>query len=362
MNQRILGRTNLKVSVIGFGGLQLQKLTKKQSLKIINKAIDLGINYFDTASRYGDSEAKIGNAVRQRKEDVIIATKIHSTIPRIIDKQIKRSFKELRTKSIDIVQVHGVNTKIQLDTIMIKNGVVDVLKEYKKEGKIGFIGISGNNPKILNDAIKSNEFDTVLFPYNLALSQPYNSFTFDIEKKLIPLTKKMNIGTICMQPISHGFLSSMNVQKIIKMKDVTASQVALSFVLSNKNIHTAIPGMSSMNHLIENSKIGNEIIKLNNKQVKILCSKSRKSIKNVCQDCCYCMPCPQGVNIPNMFKCLVYYKQYGLKKLAKKEYQMSKKDRESSDFCNNCGLCEEKCPFKIEIRKQMKIASNLFSN
>lgn len=361
MKNRTLGKTNFKVSVIGFGGFEIQKLREKDALKTLEVAVERGIKFFDTARGYTNSEKRIGKIKKLYKEDLIVATKISSPYPEIAKSDIEKSLRNLNSSCIDLLQIHCGDNFFQYNYVM--KHTLSMLKKSKTKGKINFIGIVGNNPTVLMKAIKTGEFDTVLFPYNLSLSYPYNDFTYSIEKKLIPLAKKLHVGTICMQPLSYGILSCLRDANNFGIpKKFTPSQIALSFIVSNKNIHTTIPGMTSIKQVIENSAVGNDkYVKLTKKQKNALSSAAREITKDICRQCGCCMPCPSGVDIPNVFKCLNFYYKLDMKNLAYEAYEKLNKNKESANFCNKCAKCEVKCPFDIKIVNKMIEAKNIFA-
>jgi aryl-alcohol dehydrogenase-like predicted oxidoreductase len=144
------------------------RVSKEEACKMIRRAFDLGINYFDTARAYGDGEEKLGMALEDVRDEVIIATKTHQRTREDAAKAgLKQSLRKLRTDRIDVVFLHGIDDEKTLKQAMKAEGSLTALKEAQKQGKIDFIGISGHRPYILAEAVKTGEFDVVLFPLNL---------------------------------------------------------------------------------------------------------------------------------------------------------------------------------------------------
>ncbi|MDH5461021.1 MAG: aldo/keto reductase, partial [Candidatus Bathyarchaeota archaeon] len=148
MQKRRLGRTGLQVSAIGFGGIPIIALSRKEAEKVVRHAFEKGINYFDTARAYGDSEDKIGAALKDVRDDVVIATKTHQrTKEEAARAGLKQSLRNLQTDRIDIVQLHGIDSEEMLEKAMGAEGSLAALEEAKKDGKIDYIGLSGHNSR-----------------------------------------------------------------------------------------------------------------------------------------------------------------------------------------------------------------------
>jgi aryl-alcohol dehydrogenase-like predicted oxidoreductase len=238
MIKRKLGSTNLEVSIIGFGGIPISYLPLNEAIEVIKYAFNKGINFFDTARAYGDSEEKIGNALRDVREKCIIATKTHhKTKEEATKKGLEISLSKLKTDRIDLVQLHGIDDEDTLKKAISKNGSLSALKEAKRKGIIDFIGISSHNPEILYKALKTNEFDTVMVPFNLA--------NRDAEK-IFPLIKEMNIGLIIMKPFGGPLNErSLEMKKLLNGDLYSSAKKALSFILNYEEVSTIIPGFSS---------------------------------------------------------------------------------------------------------------------
>jgi len=168
MQKRRLGRTGLQVSVIGFGGIPIIALSGDEAEKVVRYAYERGINYFDTARAYGDSEEKIGAALKDVRHQVIIATKTHQRTKEDAARAgLKQSLRNLQTDRIDLVQLHGIDSEEILKKATSSKGALKALEEAKAQGKIDYIGISGHNPYVLKKAIKTGKFDTILVPLNV---------------------------------------------------------------------------------------------------------------------------------------------------------------------------------------------------
>ncbi|GAI44503.1 unnamed protein product, partial [marine sediment metagenome] len=153
MELRRLGKTALEVSVIGFGGIPIQKLGREEARRLVGLALDYKINFFDTAQGYGDSEVKIGEGIEGRREECLLATKSPCRSFQQALEDVDAALRRLQVKVIDLYQVHFVNDSETLDQVLGPNGSLQGLKKAKEEGKINHIGITGHNPDVLLTAI-----------------------------------------------------------------------------------------------------------------------------------------------------------------------------------------------------------------
>ena len=239
MEYRILGKTGLKVSVIGFGGIPVQRISKEEAIKVIEKAEELGINFIDTARGYGISEIFIGEALKGRREKWIIASKTMARDKETMKTEIDISLNNLNTDYIDLYQFHNVRTMEDYEKILSENGAYEALQEAKLVEKIRHIGITSHSIDVLKIAVESRKFDTIMYPYNIVETQAY---------ELFKRAKELNIGVIAMKPMAGGAL--------------TDGTIAMKFILENKSITTAIPGMASIKEVEENSKVGSSFVPL----------------------------------------------------------------------------------------------------
>ena len=194
MQRRRLGRTKLQVSIIGFGGIPIIALSREEAEKVVRYAFDRGVNYFDTARAYGDSEEKIGAALEDIREKVVIATKTHQRTKKAAARAgLKQSLRKLRTDRIDVVQLHGIDNEETLKKAMASEGSLSALEAAKAEGKVDHIGITGHNPWLLVKAIKTGKFDMVLAPMNVLDRRA--------SEELIPIAKEQDVGVVIMKPL-----------------------------------------------------------------------------------------------------------------------------------------------------------------
>ncbi len=317
---RKLGRTNIIVKEIGCGGIPIQRVTQEVVNEMINTMLELGVNFIDTARGYSNSEELIGNALFKKRKYFIIATKSMARTYELMKKDIEISLNNLKTNYVDIYQLHNVSINEDY------SGALRALEEAKKDGKIRYIGITSHSLEMIEKVVDENTFDTIQFPYNIVERQG---------EKVFKKANKKNIGVIVMKPLAGGAINDYGL--------------ALKFILKNKNVSVIIPGMESPLQIIQNVDVINKSI--SEKDVIKINTIKEKLKDNFCRRCGYCMPCPQGINIPFSFLCEGYYTRYNLKQWSIERYNAMKI---KPSACIGCRLCEKKCPYNLKICDKLK--------
>lgn len=347
MNYRILGRTGLSVSEIGFGGIPIQKINDRHAVDIIRKCGSHGINFIDTGRVYNDSEHKIGLAIRGQRKKWIIASKSPAISYKKMVQDVETGLKVMGIDCFDIYQLHHIKSESMLKESLKKDGAYRALKEFQKQGKIKFIGITSHEPKVLEKVIPTKLFDTVMTSYNY--------FERDAEK-LIKSAEKKNVGVIVMKPLAGGLIQN------------TAS--AVKFCLSNKGVSTVIPGIHTDAELKQDVIDVLKNPKFSSADKKRLDKENLKKEK-YCHACGYCvnmdMGCPKKINIFYFLALDGYFRKFGPQKWIIDAY---KSQPVTPDQCIFCGHCENVCPFGIpimrvlrdlEIRKNIDVSKNNFN-
>jgi predicted aldo/keto reductase-like oxidoreductase len=352
MMKRRLGRTELMVSVIGFGGIKLPQVEKKTANEILNKAVDLGINFFDTARGYGDSEEKIGEAISHRRDEFYVSTKSPAVTARDMEKDIERSMKSLRTDHIDLYLCHNLRYPDAYDKVMGPDGAMEALKKAKEEGRIGHTGFSCHRfHETMERGIKSREFETIMLSYNILNDEL-------VDEEILPLAKENDVGVIAMKPLAGGALATPPSELKAKAKIPITAEQALRFVLANNAVCIAIPGMTNIREVEENAKVGKNFQAMTEAEKQSLIRDAEVLGKEFCRGCGYCQPCPQEIRIPIILRQLNYHKQYGLADWARGRYRMVEV---KADECIECGQCREKCPYDLDVPELLKEAHKLLS-
>lgn len=335
MNYRKLGCSNLEVSVVGFGGIPVQRIDKAETKKVVKRAEELGINFIDTARGYTVSEELIGEALEGRRDKWIIATKSMARDKESMARDVEISLKNLKTDYIDLYQFHNIRTQEEYDKVLGENGAYAALLEAKAQGKIGHIGITSHSMDMLRIALESGKFETIMYPYNIVETQAFELFR---------RAKELNIGVIAMKPMAGGNLED--------------GAMALKFIFENENITTAIPGMATIEEVEQNAAVGSELKPLTFEERERALTIAKELGENFCRRCGYCAPCVKGIDIPSMFVIKGYKAKYDLASWAEQRYFAS---AARAKDCIECGACEKRCPYNLPIRSMLKEVRKCFN-
>lgn len=322
-----LGSTGINASVISFGGIPIQRVSREEAMEILQACKDGGINFIDTARLYTDSEEKIGEYFKlYGREGWYVASKSPARDYDGILQDLRKSLTNLACDYIDLYQLHNVSTPADMEKVLGPGGALEALEEAKEQGLIRHIGLTGHKPEILEPGVSSGRFETLQVPFNA------------MEKQALPLLKKARqkgMGTIAMKPLAGGAL--------------TVAAAALDYIISCSWIDVAIPGMQSVAEVKENcSVIAGKVTDKEREQLDKLIAGLGT---HFCRRCEYCQPCPSGLKIPAMFLFEGYYTRYNLKEWALARY--ADLPVKASD-CTECGLCESRCPYELPIRQMLK--------
>ena len=380
MKYRILGKTGIKTSILGFGCMRLptispdkEAIKQAEAIKIIRKGIDLGINYIDTAFPYhnGESEIVVGKALKDGYRDkVTLVTKAPVFLeefnkPESFEEHLEIQLKRLDVDSIDIYLLHSLDAKTWKERVLEFN-LIERAHKAQKEGKINHLGFSFHDkPEILKEIIDTDEFDVMLVQYNLIDTA---------NEEMLKYAKEKGLGTVIMGPVAGGRLAgepNIELQKYLPKGKSNFVELALKFVWTNRNVDVLISGMGSDEMVDENIKLATaKKYTLTKDQLAIvreIGERFKELTDNICTGCKYCMPCPQEVNIASIFSSLIRHDVFGQKEFAKTVYQNIGNIEEffpagkRADACIECGGCELKCPQKIPIIHQLKKAHNILS-
>ena len=352
--KRRLGRTGFEASVIGFGGGPYIRPTWKEGVKAVRRAIELGVNLVDTARNYVDSEAIIGEAIQGARDRLFISTKSHFRSKEEVAKSIGQSLRELKVEKIDLIHLHMVDSEDDLKRCLAKGGPFDAMREARKAGKVDYIGISGHQCEVLVKALKTGEFDAVIVTYNL--------INDEAEHELLPLAREMDVGVLAMKPLDGGLLTIPREAAQFKVADraTSTAEAALQFVLSNPGISTVLVGMLSVAEVEEDVPMGFVRQEMPPKEKSVLQERAKSMVYTFCQGCGYCLPlCPEGIDIPRVFKLQVLLEQYGMEDYARSTYKEAFQAQVKK--CTECQSCMERCPSQLDIPNLLKQSDSLLS-
>ncbi len=367
MQYREFGSTGIKISALGFGAMRLPeieengtyRIDEEKALAVINRAFELGVNYIDTAYGYchGNSEIVVGRALKGWRDKVYLSTKLPTWL--VKDKSDYRRYLEEQLQKLDVDYIdfyhfHSLNQE-RWENVVLKYDLLDEAQKAKEEGLIRHISFSFHDkPEVLKQLVDVGIFSSLLCQYNLLDRANEEAIAYAREK---------GVGVVIMGPVAGGRLaaSSPNIQQLLEGRSVSTPELALRFVLANENVSCALSGMNTVEMVEENAataSLERPLTETELQRIKDAMEENRRLAELYCTGCDYCMPCPNDVNIPLNFRLMNYHRVYGLTEYARAQYQKigttdDLKGRKAED-CIECGVCEPKCPQKIEIRKQLK--------
>ena len=333
MNYRILGKTGLKISTLGFGGIPIQRIDAEGTKVLMRHLMEAGVNYIDTARGYTVSESYLGYALEGIRDQFILATKSMARTREAMAADIETSLHNLRTDHIELYQVHNPNLA-QLEQVCGKGGALEALLEAKAAGKIGHIGLTAHSVAVFEKALELDWVETIMFPYNIVENQG---------EDLIKKCAEKNIGFVVMKPLAGGAI-----------EDAT---IAIRYVCANPHISVVIPGMAEPSELEQNLAAAADPSPLSQDELAKIQQIRNELGTQFCRRCNYCAPCAAGISIPSIFLFDGYLSRYGLAGWAKDRYATLPK--KASD-CIGCGVCEGRCPYHLPIRQMMKAAAQHF--
>lgn len=238
--RRVLGRTGREISIIGFPGLALSRLSQEESNTAARKAFDLGCNYFDVAPAYGDAEQKMGPALAGWRDQVFLSCKTKMRDARGAREELERSLQRLKTDHFDLYQLHHIRTPAEVEQALGPGGALETLLKAREEGKVRWLGFSAHTTKGALALMKGFRFDTVMFPINFV-----EYFTIDFGKPILDLAKEQGAAVIAIKPTSAGAWAPGAPRQrqwwYPTLETVEDLRLALRFTLSLEPVVTGIP-------------------------------------------------------------------------------------------------------------------------
>lgn len=318
MQRVTLGKTGLVVSKNGFGALPIQRISKKESVYLLQKAFYNGINYFDTARAYSDSEEKLGAAFSFIRDKIVISTKTAAETAEDFWKDLDESLSKLQTDYIDIYQFHnpsfcpkpGDNT-----------GLYEAMLEAKRNGKIRFIGITNHRLSVAREALKSELYDTLQFPFSYLAS--------DAEREIVRSCKEKNVGFIAMKALSGGLISD--------------SSLAYAYMAQFENVAPiwGVQREGELNEFISYHANPPTMTKEMNDRIE----HDRKELSgDFCRGCGYCLPCAVDIEINNCARMSLLLRRAPKEGFLTESWQAKMKKIED---CIHCNQCVQRCPYGL---------------
>lgn len=390
MVYRDFGKTGKKISTLGFGCMRLPEIKiaemseeekkarenlswyesqrddtwivdEEKAIPLLKAAYDAGVNYFDTAQFYCHfkSQATLGKAVKlMEREKIMVSTKlpmaeVQSTADfrRMLELQLGL----LDMEYIDFYHLHGIN-KDSFDEKVMGFGLKKEVEKAMDEGLIKHVSFSFHgNVKDVPYIVDTFEiFSSALLQYNLLDRTNEDNINYLAQK---------GIGIVIMGPVAGGRLSvPSELSRKLLGQDISTPELALRFVLGNKNVSCAISGMGDMAMLEGNLKVADMAVPMTEEDFRkaaIMMEELKKLSDLYCTGCNYCLPCPKDINIPHVFNAYTYHNVYGLSAQAKNMWNA--KHGASVTECTSCGQCNEKCPQNINVVDKLQEVAGVLS-
>lgn len=322
MQKVTLGKTGLTVSKNGFGALPIQRISKKEAVYLLQKAFYHGIDCFDTARWYTDSEEKLGAAFAYTRDKIIISTKTGAENVSDFWKDLDASLSMLQTDYIDIYQFHNPAFCPKPGD---ESGLYEAMLEAKKQGKIRHIGITNHRLTVAEEAIASGLYETLQFPFSYLASEA--------DLKLVKACQREHMGFIAMKALSGGL--------------ITDSATAYAYLAQFENV-APIWGVQRENELDEFISYQENPPKLTEEMKRKIEKDKAQLSGDFCRGCGYCMPCPAGIEINNCARMSLLLRRAPKEAHLTTEWQEKMKKIEG---CLHCNKCMSKCPYGLDTPK-----------
>jgi predicted aldo/keto reductase-like oxidoreductase len=323
-----LGKSNLSVTRIGFGGIPIQRLTEKQTVQLLRYALEAGINWIDTATGYGTSEERIGKALQGRsREAVLLFTKGPAHEPAAIRQQIELSLQRLQSPYLDLYQFHIVPSP-EVWQAMQENGTIETVLEYQRRGVIRHVGASAHTREAALAVIEHPAVEVLQYPFNFIVEEE--------GCEILEACRRRQVGFIAMKPFAGGALEN--------------AAACIRFLLQYPDLVTD-PGFQRPEEIDEVLALAREKAPLD-AQDRALIARLRAELgQRFCRRCGYCSPCPSKVDIISLMTMDSIIKRFPPSRLA--EGWIGAAGR-SAELCTECGECEDKCPYKLPIMTEIR--------
>jgi len=328
-----LGKSEMEVTRIGFGGIPIQRLNEEESIRVVRFALDRGINWIDTANGYSNSEKRVGKAIKgYAREDLFIFTKGPGRDPKTIREQIELSLKRLDISYIDLYQFHMVPSR-EVWGRMKKNGTREAVRRLRDEGIIRHLGASAHTEEAALAVLEDPEIEVFQYPFNFIVENE--------GKVILEQCQKRDIGFIAMKPFAGGVLES--------------ASPCIRFLLQFDGLVTD-PGFERSVEVEEVAMLAFENKPLSDRDSRIIQQLREELGSHFCRRCGYCTPCAHGVKIIPLMTMDSIVKRSSMEFLKN---DWSHEAAMSAEKCIECGECEDKCPYQLPIMEQIRQGADI---
>ena len=317
-----LGKTNLKVNKNGFGALPIQRRNEKDSIEILKTAYEAGIDFYDTARFYTDSEEKLGKALEDVRENIYIASKTGMETVEEFWGDLETSLNELRTDYLDLYQFHNISFCPKED-----DELYQAILEAKEQKLINHIGITTHKITIAHEALDSGLYETLQYPFSYLSGEE--------ELKLVEKCKKLDVGFIAMKAMGGGLIKN--------------SKASYAYINQFDNV-LPIWGIQKLEELNEFLSYDENTVL--NDELKSAIEKDKAELgNNFCRGCGYCMPCPEGINVSLCARMSLWIRRFPTEpNMDERTQEIMKKTLD----CVECYECVDKCPYELDIPELLK--------
>ena len=317
-----LGKTNLEVNKNGFGALPIQRCTMEESIEILQTAYENGINFYDTAHFYTDSEEKIGRALSDVREDIFLASKSGAETVEEFWSDLETSFKSMKTDYLDLHQFHNISFCPKEDDDLYK-----AMLEAKDNGMIKHIGITTHKITFAHEALDSGLYETLQYPFSYLSGKE--------ELELVEKCKKLDVGFIAMKAMGGGLIKN--------------SKASYAYINQFDNV-LPIWGIQKLSELEEFLSYDENTVL--DDDLRAIIEKDKKELgENFCRGCGYCMPCPEEINISLCARMSLWIRRFPTEpNMDERTQEIMKKTLD----CVECYECVDKCPYELDIPELLK--------
>jgi predicted aldo/keto reductase-like oxidoreductase len=333
LNYRVLGKTGLKISEVGFGCIPIIRLNEAEAVKVLRHAYERGITFYDTANAYKDSEYKIGKALHDVRDQIVLATKTQRRDAGGVNEHLENSLRMLQTDHIDLYQIHQVSQEKDWEAITAPGGALEAVVKAQEQGKIKHIGVTSHSLPMAIKLVKTEIFETIMFPFN---------FIEDAAKEeLNVVAAALDIGILAMKPFAGGAINN----------------AALAFKFLRQHLNAVpIPGFDTVSGIDEILALYEQPNIVSEADLALM-EKYREEVgRQFCRRCEYCQPCPNGV----MITPAMGYPIVAARMSPAVSVDFAKKAMETVPQCIDCGICKTKCPYELPIPEILKKNYDLF--
>lgn len=317
-----LGKTNLNVNKNGFGALPIQRRNMVDSIEILQTAYENGIDFYDTAHFYTDSEEKIGRALSDVRENIYLASKSGAENVEDFWSDLETSLKSMKTDYLDLFQFHNISFCPKEDDELYK-----AMLEAKEEGLINHIGLTTHKITFANEAVDSGLYETLQYPFSY--------LSGDEEIRLVEKCRKADVGFIAMKAMGGGLIKN--------------SKASYAYINQFDNV-LPIWGIEKLSELNEFLSYDESTV-LSDDLIEVIESDKKELGENFCRGCGYCMPCPEDINISFCARISLWVRRFPSEPYLTEEYQKMMSNIEN---CLECYACVDNCPYELNIPELLK--------